>query len=220
MEISQMRYFRAIVQYGSFSEAADHLHMTQPALSKSMAKLESELGAPLLERTGGRVTLTPAGRVFLPYCGEVLNNVESSAAAVRESIGLKQGHVAIAIATEVFIKHLIRDFLTQYPDVSLTCHLMSPEEMARALEDGAIDFALSGQQVFGEHITWKPLYSGFLTAVLSSGDPLLARGRISMGDLRHHQFCIGHVRSSLYSSIYELCAEAGFLPRLRYLGYD
>lgn len=215
-----MRYFCAIVQYGSFSEAAEHLHLTQPALSKSVAKLESELGAPLFERKGIRITLTSAGKVFLPYCGSVLNTVESGITAVQESIGLKKGHLTIAISTEVFLKHLILEFLKANPEVSVTCHLMTVEEMARALEQGAVDFVLSDQPVIGDYIDWHMIHQGYMTAVLSDNDPLLKRDSILMEDLKNHYFCIGHLRSNLSSIVFQLCAESGFEPRIRYQGYD
>lgn len=215
-----MRYFRAIVQYGSFSEAAEHLHLTQPALSKSIAKLESELGAPLFERKGIRITLTPAGKVFFPYCGTVLNTVESGITAFQESIGLKKGHLTIAVSTEVFIKHLILEFLKTYPDVSITCHLMSIEEMARALEQGTVDFVLSDRPVTGDYIDWHLIHQGYMTAVLSDDDPLLKQDSILMEDLKDHHFCIGHLRSNLSSTVFQLCYESGFAPKIRYLGYD
>ena len=220
MEINQIKYFRAIVQYGSFSEAAEHLHLTQPALSKSIAKLEDELGAPLFERKGTHITLTSSGRVFLPYCGTVLNTVESGITAFKESIGLKKGHLTIAVSTEVFIKHLIFQFLRQHPEVSFTCHLMTPDEMARALEEGTVDFVLSDQPVYGDHIDWHLIHHGHLTAVLNPDDPLLKYDSVSMEQLQDHQFCIGHVRSNLHTAIYQLCRDAGFEPRIRYLGYD
>lgn len=220
MEITQMRYFRTIAQCESFSEAAQQLHVTQPALSKSIAKLETELETPLFQRKGNRISLTPAGRIFFTYCGTVLDTVESGVNAVRESIGLKQGHLSIAVSTEVFVKHLILRFLNRYPDVSLTCHLMSTEEMVRALEEGSVDFTLSEQPVLGDNIDWHCLHRGYLTALFHENDPLMKRDSVSMEELRDHQFCIGHVRSNLYSAIFQLCAEAGFQPRIRYLGYD
>jgi DNA-binding transcriptional LysR family regulator len=220
MEINQMKYFRAIVQYGSFSEAASHLHLTQPALSKSMARLEEELGAPLFERKGSRTTLTPAGRVLYPYCGNVLNTVESGITAVRERSGLARGQVTVAISTSIFIKHLILEFMRRYPEVSFRCQLMTGEEIATALDEGQIDFALSEQPVVGPNIDWQELRRGSLTAVLHRDDPLRQRETLTIGDLRERWFCIGHLRNDLYSTLYQLCYENGFEPKIRYLGYD
>lgn len=220
MEIAQMRYFRTIAQCGSFSLAAQQLHITQPALSKSIGKLETELETPLFDRKGNKLGLTAAGRIFFTYCGTVLDTVESGISAVKESIGLKQGQLAIAISAEVFIKHLILRFLKQHPGVSFTCHLMNADEMSRALEEGSIDFALSERPVTGDHVEWHRLYSGSLTAVFHRDDPLAQRESIVMEDLREHQFCIGNLRSDLSSDIFQLCGEAGFHPRIRYLGYD
>lgn len=220
MEINQMRYFRAIVEYGSFTEAAEHLYITQPALSKSIAHLEAELGAPLFDRKGSRITLTPGGRALLPYCGTVLDTINSGVTAFQERIGLKNGRVAVGISTEIFIKHLTLQFLQTYPNASFICHLMSQEEMAHALQEGSIDFALSELPVRGDHIDYREIHHGYLTAVLHSEDPLLKQDAISFSDLKNHHFCIGHVRSNIYQSIESMCLDAGFSPNIRYLGYD
>ena len=220
MELHQIRYFKTIAEEGSFSRAAAKLFLSQPALSKSMAKLEEELGTPLFERNGSRIALTTAGKTFLNYSGNILNDVESSINAVKESVGLKTGHVSIAITSEIFIKHLIYKFLNDNPDASLTCHLMSYEEMPLALDEGTIDFALSGERIVSDRITWDELYSGNYTAVLNPKDSLFGKKSIKMSQLKDHSFCIGHLSEDLQSSIYTLCKDAGFSPKIRYLGYD
>ena len=151
MEINQLRYFCCAAELGSFSKAAANLYITQPALSKSIAKLEAELGAPLFERNGTHINLTHSGKTFLPYCHNILNSIESSLTAVREDIGQKKGHLTIAISPEIFIKHLIFEFLSKYPDVSFASHLMSPEEMTDALAEGQIDFAISSRKISGSN---------------------------------------------------------------------
>lgn len=220
MEINQLRYFCCAAELGSFSKAAANLYITQPALSKSIAKLEAELGAPLFERNGIHINLTHSGRTFLPYCYNILNSVESSLTAVKENIGQKKGHITIAISPEIYIKHLVFRFLSDNPAVSFSSHLMSPEEMKDALESGQIDFAISSHKITGSNITWEKLYSGGLTAVLNRNDPLLKKRTIAMKELSDHYFCMGHLRTDLQSSIFELCNEAGFEPKIRYLGYD
>lgn len=220
MEITQMRYLRAIVQYGGFSEAAVHLHVTQPALSKSISKLEDEMGVPLFVRKGNRTTLTRQGKILLGYCATVLDTIESGIGAVKESVGLKRGRLTIAISEEMFVKNLIYDFLSRNPEVSFTCHLMSQQEMVRALEEGTVDFVLSGQPVQGENIDWQVIHKGHLAAVLSRSDPLLKKNCIFMEDLKDYWFCIGNLRTNPGSSVYQLCCEAGFQPKVRYEGYD
>ena len=220
MEINQLRYFCVAAKLGSFSKAAATLYITQPALSKSIAKLEAELGAPLFERNGIHIHLTYSGKIFLPYCHNILNSIESSLNAVRENVGCKKGHLTIAISPEIYIKHIIFEFLGKNPEVSFSSHLMNPEEMSDALEEGKIDFAISSRKITGNNITWEKLYSGGLTAVLNRNDPLLKKHSISMKELKDHYFCIGHLRTNLQSSIFELCHEAGFEPKIRYQGYD
>lgn len=220
MEMNQLRYFLAVAQEGSFTKAAASLHVSQPALSKSIRKLEEELECKLFERRGQFIELSLAGELFFTRCGSFLEQLDGSVDLIREAIGLEKGHVRMAITSGVTINHLIFTFLKQYPEVTFSMQLMNIPEISRALADGTIDFALSDAPVLGEGIEWEPLYCGSLTCILNPDDPLAKVSSIHIEDLKEHRFCIGQVSSNLYTKINELFFKAGFEPRIRYAGYD
>jgi len=95
MELSSLRQFIAIAQAGHVTRAAGVLGLTQPALSATLRKLEAELGAELVHRTGRGVELTEAGRVFLSHAQDTIRRAEAGAAAVRELVGLEHGSIRV-----------------------------------------------------------------------------------------------------------------------------
>lgn len=112
MEFRSLRYLVAVVEHGSFSRAALRLHITQPALSRSVGRLESDLGARLLDRSGGRVTLTRAGAVVYERAVQLLNDWRTTQADVADVGGGPQGEVAIG-ATPSIRDGLLLDTLVQ-----------------------------------------------------------------------------------------------------------
>src|SRR5262245_16024100 len=95
MELTPLRYFRAIAAAGHVTRAARTLGVTQPALSAMLKKLEAEVGTCLLHRTGRGVELTEAGRVFLTHAEDALRRVESGVEAVRQVVGLERGSIRV-----------------------------------------------------------------------------------------------------------------------------
>src|SRR5919202_7107541 len=94
MTLQQLIYFLAAVEHGSFSAAADALHMAQPSLSEQIRRLEAELGVPLFARVGRGLTLTEAGRLLLPHAERTLADAQAAAESVREVRDLSGGTVA------------------------------------------------------------------------------------------------------------------------------
>src|SRR5436853_2939211 len=97
MDIDEIRSFVTIAELRGFTRAADRLHRSQPAISRRIGLIEQELGAPLLERVRGRVSLTAAGRAFLPFAETVLSAIEDRRQAVRATIDNQGGTVSLAL---------------------------------------------------------------------------------------------------------------------------
>ena len=85
MDVLQLRYFKAVAETGSFTRAAESLHMTQSALSRSIAKMEDELGLRLFEREGNRITLNRFGERFLQDSASIISDLSDCVRAVRET---------------------------------------------------------------------------------------------------------------------------------------
>ena len=122
MELRQLRYFRVVVREGSFSRAADALHMTQPPLSHAIGQLERELGVKLLERLPRGVRPTEAGRHLDEAAGRILTGIDT---VVDELHAIDQGHAGVVSVAAVppfmwdSMPKLLRRFVRAYPDVEI-----------------------------------------------------------------------------------------------------
>lgn len=220
MEFQQLVYFKEVAQLESFSRAAEHLHITQSALSKSIAKLEQEIGVRLFTREGNSIHLNQFGKTLLRYADQALVNLESGLSQVRDMAGLACGAIRVGVSAEVFIKHLVRDFLLKHPDVSLTCLLQSPEQMSDSLLQGTVDFCIATAPVPGSGIVWQPLYEDHLTMLLPTTHPLAQRESAFLDEFSGDRFIITNLGYGMRSNTYELCQAAGFEPKVLYEGYD
>src|SRR6266478_9386912 len=123
MELHQLRYFCAVAETGSFSRAAEQSHVSQPALSQQIMKLEGELGARLFDRLGRSVRLTDVGKTFLPRARAVLHELEAARGDVverKDSIG---GPVSVGVIPTVapyFLPAKLTTFSRKFPQALLS----------------------------------------------------------------------------------------------------
>lgn len=218
MEIVQLNYFKAIAQYGSFTRAADVLHVTQSALSRSIASLEQDIGFPLFERKGNHIFLTMDGQAFLTAAIEALNLLSSTVDATRARAGLEYGAVRIGIAESVFLKNLIRDFLLEHPNVHIFCKILSEGQIRRSLEEGEINFAVTRERPVGPKIQWEEIFSDRMVVRFPPGHPLAERDGVQLSELSEEHFIISNVGYDMQSEIVALCHLAGFHPHITYEG--
>jgi len=147
MELHQLEYLVAVAEEGSFTRAAERVHVAQPGVSAQIGRLERELGQQLFDRTGRAVRLTEVGAAVLPYARAALGAVGGARQAVDELTGLLHGRVAIGMITACSITtlfDLLADFHRQHPAVEISLAEASSDELAAALRDGRLDLALIG----------------------------------------------------------------------------
>src|SRR5882757_8775489 len=120
VSLRQLEYFVAVVDEGSFTRAAEVLHVTQPGLSHQIQALERELGGPLLERLPRKVRLTPAGRTVLPHARASLAHAARAHSAGRRASGIATGELHVgtlfSISTGV-LPRALRDWRRNYPEL-------------------------------------------------------------------------------------------------------
>lgn len=219
MEITQLHYFKTAARFESFTKAAEELHITQSALSRSIAQLESDIGIQLFERKrGGHITLNKDGLFFLHHVTEILNTLENTVSAVKEMSGLEQGIIDIAVTEAVFVKNVILDFMKDYPDIRLTCRLQSSEQIRQSLDDGSLNFAICDERIYGEGLEWQHLFTDHLTVMLPEDHPLRERSSLRLEELKEEHFIISNIGYDMESKIVQLCKRAGFSPYIVYEG--
>ena len=145
MKLQQLTYFLAAARHGSFSAAAESLHMAQPSLSDQIRRLEAELGVSLFVRAGRRLELTEAGQILLPHAERTLAAAEETMASVREVRTLAGGTVSFGTfgsAHHYLLTGLVQDFRAEHPDVRLRIFGQNSSEVADAVREGRLEAGL------------------------------------------------------------------------------
>ncbi len=145
MMLDALHHFLLIVEHGTFTEAAKHAHLSQPALTQSIRRLEDELGASLLHRGRRGAELTAAGQALVPRARAAIAAVEEGRRAVREVLGLEGGEVRIGAggtACTYLLPPVIASFRREHPRVRFFLREHTPEEARFALDAGEIDLAV------------------------------------------------------------------------------
>jgi DNA-binding transcriptional LysR family regulator len=190
MDEAQLKAFITVNRYGSFSDAAEQLHLTQPAVSKRIATLESQLGCRLFDRIGHRTLLTEAGRQLLPLAEQMLaefndlrNRVDHLHATVSGKLNLGTSH-HIGLHR---LPPILRHFTQTYPEVELALYFVDSEDGCRGVESAELEMAI---------VTLPPqpaatlqvsnIWEDPLSVVVGRDHPLASRGRISIDDLLQH----------------------------------
>ncbi len=145
MELRHLRYFVAVAETENVSRAALKLHVSQPALSRQIRDLEEELGFQLLERSAKSVRLTDAGRVFLTESRAVLQRVDEAVKAAR-TMAHGGGELHVGYAASLVARVLpptLRAFQAAMPNVRVTLHDWTSEEMLAGVREGKLHLALT-----------------------------------------------------------------------------
>lgn len=145
MEITQLRAFLCVAEHRSFSEAANSLFITQPAVSKRINTLEAQLGRQLFDRLGKQIALTPAGRALLPAARRVLVEVANCEAELLSLDGQIAGPLALGTSHHIGLRRLpplLRHYIHSYPDVQVDLQLSESEDALARVMDNTLELAV------------------------------------------------------------------------------
>ena len=145
MEIAALQAFVAVAEVGSFSLASERLYLTQPAISKRIAQLESELDTRLFDRIGRTTSLTESGKALLPRAQQILLELEDSRRAISNLSGKIAGRLGIGTSHHIGLHRLppiLRHYTVAYPEVELDLHFMDSEEACRAVQHGTLEIGI------------------------------------------------------------------------------
>ncbi|KZX60143.1 LysR family transcriptional regulator [Halioglobus sp. HI00S01] len=145
MDNQNLRAFLLVAETGSFSVAADRLHLTQPAVSKRVAILEDELGAALFDRIGRNVTLTEAGLALLPHAKAVEQELAAAVQSVRDLSGETRGELKLATSHHIGLHRLppvLSAFSTAFSQVHIDIDFMDSEQAYELIHQGKVELAV------------------------------------------------------------------------------
>lgn len=216
--LRQFEYLVTVVDTGSFTRAAELLHVTQPALSKQVQALERSAGGPLLERLPRAVRLTPMGRAMLPHARAALADAERAGTAARRAAGLAGGEIQLATVYSITLGVL--------PPVLRMWHRRHPEVRVRLVEFAHADALLAAMAAGRADLAVGPVPDGwdgpvralgterFVVAV-AADDPVAAAGtgRVELGALAERAWVHFAPGNGLAEVLDLACERAGFRPR-------
>ena len=145
MELANLQAFVAVAEQESFSLAAERLFLTQPAVSKRIATLESELNQRLFDRIGRRIRLTEPGKVLLPRARRIISELEDSRRELANLAGRIEGRVKIGTSHHIGLHRLpslLRQFTSQYPEVKLDIQFLGSEDACHGVENGELEIGV------------------------------------------------------------------------------
>lgn len=218
--IERIRALLIVVEEGSVNRAAVRLRITQPALSRQMKLLESEIGGRLLERETSGVKPTGLGHVLVKSLRPIIQSYDAALLEVKRQVhgsGVELRVGFIMSAAQSILSPAMERLRQMHPELRFKLNDLSPKEQIDALKTGEIDVALIGQEgaVASRDFHSLKLSTLGVCAALSSGDPLASRRSISIMDLMERDF-IGIDEEQMPGRnrwITGLCRTAGFEPR-------
>jgi LysR family hca operon transcriptional activator len=181
MELRHLRYFAAVAAHGSFSRAANNLHLTQPALSRQVKDLEEEIGVPLFVRGTNAVTLTEAGEIFYEEARDLLARADQAIQRVRgqaKSETLRVGY-GPSLTSGIMPKAIER-FQAAVPRVRLELEDLTPREMGEKVREGLLDLVIvpDHAETAIKGFQWTELRRVALVLVLAKDHPLARLAKI------------------------------------------
>jgi DNA-binding transcriptional LysR family regulator len=190
-DLPDLQAFTAVASLGSFRAAAQSLHLSQPALSRRIDKLEAALGARLLERTTRRVTLSNTGREFARKAQSLLDELDATILSMEDLAAQKNGIVTLACvpsATRYFLPQVLQRFHAQFPRIRVRIHDAHASAVLEAVSQGEADFGLNflGQQEAG--MLFKPLLQERFVLACRGDHPLAARRSVKWAELKDHAY--------------------------------
>jgi DNA-binding transcriptional LysR family regulator len=216
--LRQLEYFVTVVDEGSFTRAAQILHVTQPGLSHQIQALERDLGGPLLERLPRKVRLTPAGRTALPHARASLAHAERTGSAARRASGVETGELHVGTLFSISVGVLPRALAVwrrRYPE--LQAHLVEfrhTEDLIAAMEAGRADVAVGPTPPAWDGPASEIGVEEFVIVAAADTDLPTDPPRVRMVDLADHDWVHFTALSGLAGILDAACDAAGFQPRV------
>jgi len=203
MDFDQLQTFLEVARHASFSRAAEKRFRTQPAISSQIRALEDEVGAKLFDRSGGRVSLTAAGKAFLKYVEETLDARKAMLSALAEMEHVPRGAITVG-ANEGTCLHILpevfAEFKKRYPDVSVNIKRADYANVLESVTDNSVDFGVVSLPVKDNRLTVVLIHQDELVVITPPDHPLGRMKSVSVGDLAKYPLVLpktGHTRDGL-----------------------
>ena len=212
LNFQYLRAFAEVARCGSFTQAAEHLHLTQPAISKAVRELENHLEMTLLERTSRHVSLTEAGFALYEHARSIFALELAALEDIKARRALQRGRLVVGASTTIaayWLPAYLTRFLALYPGMEVSLVSGNTEKIARDVLDCRVDVALVEGSVEDARLECTPWHNEPLTLVAPTGHA------ISEAALRQQCWIVRESGSGTAQVTEDFLRQQGILPRRR-----
>ncbi|WP_429842952.1 LysR family transcriptional regulator [Brevibacillus sp. FIR094] len=218
MELLQLQYFLTVARMEHVTEAARSLHVTQSSLSKTIQRLEEDLGVPLFDRKGRKLRLNEFGSKFLCRVERALFELEQGKLELSDLSTPEHGTLELAVTTASALPNILREFRRKRPDIQFHVQMLSTQEMVTLLHRGEVDFCLSSPPVQEDGIECQIVYIDPILVAVPRGHRLADRSIISLTELKDESFVGVKKGYGTRDFVDSICKSVGFVPTYVYEG--
>ncbi|MBV9609735.1 MAG: LysR family transcriptional regulator [Acidobacteria bacterium] len=209
MDFDQLDTFLEVARTLSFSRAAERRFRTQPAISAQIRALEEEIGARLFDRSGGKVSLTAAGKVFLKYSEQASESRKQIVTQLGEMERIPRGEIVVG-ANEGTCLHILpevfAEFRKQYPKVGVSILRSEGTKILESIIDNSVDFGVVSLPVTDSRLTVVPIHRDHLVIIVAPGHPLASVKSATMEETAKYPLLLpkaGRTRDTLESTLHD-----------------
>lgn len=221
MDVQTLRLFREVAGGATVTETAARAHLTQPALSRALRRLEHDAGAELFRRSGRVLRLTPAGHAFRRHVDLVLDQLDQGLREVAEIVDPGTGVVPLAFLHTFgtwLVPSVLSGFLREHAGARFELRQHGEAGLEAELLDGTADLVITSGDPGHAQLHWERLLVEPLRLAVPPHHRLAGRRRVRLADLADETFILLRPGYALRETTERLCAEAGFAPRIGFEG--
>jgi DNA-binding transcriptional LysR family regulator len=221
MDLQQLKYFQTIARLQNMSRAAEELYVAQPSLSRAIARLEDELGAPLFDRVGRQIRLNQPGRVFLHRVERAFAELEEGKREIADIAGLEQGQVGLAVLYTVgaqLLPEILGMFRKDHPTIRFQLSQNASSVIINQLRKGEIDLGISFPRPEQPDIGWAPLRTEEIFLAVPPTHRLAVRDSIYLSEVAQEPFISLKREYGLRQMTDRFCQQAGIAPGITFEG--
>jgi DNA-binding transcriptional LysR family regulator len=214
MELLQLQYFQKVARIGHLTKAAEELHIAQPALSKTIARLERDLGVSLFDRQKRQIRLNEYGQIFLKQVEIALSALEEGKKQVMDQADVDRGKVTLASTDHQCDAELVSSFLTLFPDNRILIkQTHSEEQNQNLLQNREIDFYITSLPVNHKNMEGFIFVTEEIFIAVPKTHPFAKYSSINLFELTNEDFISLPARNHFRQITDGLCKEIDFRPQ-------
>lgn len=217
ISLRQLQVFEAVARLLSYTRAADELFLTQPTVSMQIKKLENDIGLPLTEQIGKKVSLTDAGNALHQAARDILGSLARFEMEVDDQKGLKTGQLRIAVVTtaKYFAPRLLGKFCQQYPGINVFLEVTNRENILERMSQNLDDLYMIGKPPESSDLEFQPYLPNPMVVIAPVGHEFTHRKRIPLSEIAAENFIIRERGSGTRFAVENLFSKGGYKVNVR-----